>query len=120
MDFVRNEGLGKMEGLLFFFVQFYQDDVVSYLLDVTEGDYVFFLMSQKAPDRALARDDDCKHSSRADIEVYISHKAKALAVADIDYLFLFQVADSHFYSLRNIGYFSICRNLKRVLTEMEM
>lgn len=74
----------------FFFLDLYQDNVVSYLTDTVPGDHIFTFPAKKAAESARPRNDQRSDPSCGTVELYIHWRSQTPAGTGIDNFLLLQ------------------------------
>ena len=75
---------------LFQFFYFHQDNIIADLTNIFERDDIFFLSSENPTKTPWSRNDQMCNAAIFRIKLYIPHKSKFFAVADIDDFFFFK------------------------------
>lgn len=79
----------------FFFLNFYQNNIVSNLADTFPGNDKFTFSSRKKAEFPRTGNDQRSDASGVAVEFDVCRTAKTPACAGVDNFFLFQITDSH-------------------------
>lgn len=79
----------------FFFLNFYQNDVISDLADAFPGDNILIFPTEKAAESARSGNNQSSETSGFAVKFYIRRASEAAAGTGIDDFFLFQFTYSH-------------------------
>ena len=74
----------------FFFLDLYQDNVISYLTDTVPGNHIFTFPAKKAAESARTRNNQSCNPSCCTVKLYIHWRSQTPTGTGIDDFFLFQ------------------------------
>lgn len=76
-------------------IDFYKDDISTDLSDAFPGNDKFCIPSEKRTELSGTRDDECKKTAAAGIDIHIIDTSEGAAGADIDHFFLSEFTYTH-------------------------